>query len=43
MEGGRFRHTASFLRWRTDKPPAECTFDQIDTTPPQEISAIFEG
>jgi len=43
MEGGRFRHTASFLRWRTDKPPAECTFDQIDVTPPQEISAIFAG
>ncbi|MCA9608503.1 MAG: ATP-dependent DNA ligase [Myxococcales bacterium] len=41
LEGGRFRHTATFLRWRADKPPAECTFDQIDVTPPYEVREIF--
>jgi ATP-dependent DNA ligase len=29
LGGHRFRHSARFLRWRPDKPPAECTFDQI--------------
>jgi ATP-dependent DNA ligase len=29
MEGDRFRHLAQFLRWRTDKQPRECTFDQL--------------
>jgi ATP-dependent DNA ligase len=29
MQGNRFRHGATFLRWRTDKRPEECTFDQV--------------
>jgi len=29
MQGDRFRHAATFLRWRTDKPPEACTFDQL--------------
>ena len=29
MQGDRFRHAATFLRWRTDKPPRECTVDQV--------------
>jgi ATP-dependent DNA ligase len=28
MMSGRFRHAVRFLRWRPDKPPRECTFDQ---------------
>jgi ATP-dependent DNA ligase len=28
--GGRFRHGTGLLRWRPDKPPAECTLDQVD-------------
>lgn len=43
MQGSRFRHTAQLKRWRHDKPPAACTFDQLDVTPPQEIAAIFGG
>jgi ATP-dependent DNA ligase len=39
--GARFRHAATFQRWRTDKPPASCTFDQIETTPPFELQQIF--
>ena len=32
--GGRFRHGAQFLRWRPDKPPQNCTIDQV--VPSQE-------
>jgi ATP-dependent DNA ligase len=41
LQGPRFRHAATFRRWRTDKPPRECTFDQIATTPPYELQQIF--
>lgn len=41
MEGMRFRHTAHFARWRPDKPASECTFEQLETTPPAELSQIF--
>ena len=27
--GGRFRHGTKFLRWRPDKKPAQCTFEQL--------------
>lgn len=27
--GGRFRHGTRFLRWRPDKDPRQCTFDQV--------------
>lgn len=30
MEGVRFRHTAQFLRWRPDRDPTSCTYDQLD-------------
>jgi len=29
MQGDRFRHAATFMRWRTDKAPMECTIDQV--------------
>ena len=29
LQGDRFRHAARFERWREDKPPAECTWDQL--------------
>ena len=29
MQGDRFRHAATFMRWRTDKAPEECTIDQV--------------
>ena len=41
MQGSRLRHTAQFLRWRPDKPPAECTYDQLEVTPPYELHRIF--
>jgi ATP-dependent DNA ligase len=39
--GARFRHAATFRRWRFDKPAGECTFDQIALTPPYELRQIF--
>ena len=41
MQGTRFRHGAHFKRWRPDKPPADCRYDQLDVTPAQEIASIF--
>jgi ATP-dependent DNA ligase len=41
MQGDRFRHTAQFRRWRTDKKPTDCTYAQLEVVPPQELAAIF--
>ena len=41
MQGSRFRHTAQFRRWRTDKKPSDCTYAQLETVAPQELAAIF--
>ena len=41
MQGDRFRHAAVFLRWRADKPPAACTYDQLEVTAPYELSKVF--
>ena len=41
MQGSRFRHTAQFRRWRTDKKPNDCNFEQLEVVPPQELSEIF--
>jgi ATP-dependent DNA ligase len=30
FSGGRFRHGTSFLRWRPDKPPRQCTIEQVE-------------
>ncbi|WP_212841222.1 ATP-dependent DNA ligase [Catellatospora sp. IY07-71] len=30
MEGDRFRHTAQFKRWRPDRDPRSCSYDQLD-------------
>jgi ATP-dependent DNA ligase len=31
FSGGRFRHGTKFLRWRPDKAPQSCTFEQLST------------
>jgi ATP-dependent DNA ligase len=41
MQGSRFRHTAQFRRWRTDKQPSDCTYAQLEVVPPQELAEIF--
>jgi len=42
MQGNRFRHTAQFRRWRKDKKPTDCTFEQLEVVPPHELELIFE-
>lgn len=41
VTSGRFRHPARFVRWRPDKRPDECTYEQIDQPPPLEFGEIF--
>ena len=41
LQGDRFRHAAIFLRWRPDKPPRECTYDQLEVTTPYELENVF--
>jgi ATP-dependent DNA ligase len=41
LQGDRFRHAATFLRWRPDKPPGECRYDQLEVTPPYELAKVF--
>jgi ATP-dependent DNA ligase len=43
MQGSRFRHTAQFRRWRTDKKPKDCTFAQLEVVAPHELQTIFDG
>jgi ATP-dependent DNA ligase len=42
MQGERFRHAARFHRWRTDKDPGECTFDQLVPPVRVELSDVVE-
>jgi ATP-dependent DNA ligase len=41
MQGTRFRHAAQFLRWRPDKRPEDCRYDQLEVTPPYELERVF--
>ena len=41
MQGSRFRHLAHFRRWRSDKAPKDCTYEQLEVIPPQELMSIF--
>jgi ATP-dependent DNA ligase len=41
MQGDRFRHAAVFRRWRPDKPPSACRYDQLEVTPPYELEKVF--
>ena len=41
MQGTRFRHAARFVRWRPDKPPRGCRYDQLEVTPAYELEKVF--
>jgi len=41
LQGDRFRHATHFLRWRDDKRPADCRYDQLEVTPPFELAKVF--
>ena len=41
LQGNRFRHAAVFQRFRSDKPPAACRYDQLEVTTPYELEKVF--
>ena len=41
MQGDRFRHAAIFQRWRSDKRPIDCGYDQLEVTTPYELEKVF--
>ena len=41
LQGDRFRHATTFLRWRPDKSPADCRYDQLQVTPAYELEKVF--
>jgi ATP-dependent DNA ligase len=43
LQGNRFRHATTFLRWRPDKQPADCRYDQLEVTPSYELDKVFSS
>jgi ATP-dependent DNA ligase len=43
LQGDRFRHATTFLRWRPDKPATACRYDQLEVAAPYLLKKIFEG
>ena len=41
MQGTRFRHAAQFVRWRPDRRPEDCRYDQLEVTPAYELERVF--
>ncbi|MCW2649739.1 MAG: ATP-dependent ligase [Mycobacterium sp.] len=43
MEGRRFRHTAHFVRWRPDRDPRSCTFEQLEVALNYDLYDVVES
>ncbi|WP_125778169.1 ATP-dependent DNA ligase [Antribacter gilvus] len=43
MEGTRFRHTAQFKRWRPDREPASCTYEQLEEPISYDLGELLPG
>jgi ATP-dependent DNA ligase len=43
MEGERFRHTAQFKRWRPDRDPATCRYDQLEEPVSYDLADVLGG
>ena len=43
MEGTRFRHTTQFRRWREDRDPASCTYDQLEEPVRYDLAELLTG
>jgi ATP-dependent DNA ligase len=41
LQGDRFRHGTTFRRWRPDRPPESCSYDQLEVVVPEELSSVF--
>jgi ATP-dependent DNA ligase len=45
-EGGqpaRFRHNGQFVRWRPDREPESCRYDQLEESAPYDLSSVLRG
>ncbi|WP_313022218.1 ATP-dependent DNA ligase [Mobilicoccus sp.] len=42
LEGARFRHAVTFLRWRPDRDPESCLLSQIEVAPAYDLAAVLE-
>ena len=43
MEGQRFRHTTQFVRWRPDRDPSSCTYDQLEQPVRFNLADVLTG
>jgi ATP-dependent DNA ligase len=43
LQGDRFRHAAVFQRWRFDKQPIDCRYDQLEVTTPYQLAKVFSS
>jgi ATP-dependent DNA ligase len=43
MEGDRFRHTTQFVRWRTDRDPSSCTYEQLERPIQFSVADVLGG
>lgn len=43
MEGQRFRHTTQFVRWRPDRDPASCTYEQLEHPVTFDLAEVLAG
>ena len=43
LQEGRFRHGSQFLRWRPDREPASCTYDQLEVAAPVPFAHVVGG
>ncbi|NND75153.1 MAG: ATP-dependent DNA ligase [Ilumatobacter sp.] len=43
LEGGRFRHGVSFVRWRPDASPSDCRYDQLDVATPIDFHEFLRS
>ena len=41
LQGERFRHAATFRRWRPDRSPTTCTYDQLEPAPACTLGEVF--
>jgi ATP-dependent DNA ligase len=42
LQGDRFRHASRFLRWRSDKAPEQCTYEQLLPPHPFDLNDIVD-
>ncbi|HVM07447.1 MAG TPA: ATP-dependent DNA ligase [Acidimicrobiales bacterium] len=41
LQGDRLRHAGQFRRWRPDKSPSDCRYDQLEAVVPSELAEVF--